>query len=136
MRGRGLLAGFPAFVALLGWRIPEEHGLIPITGEPFGWFAGILPVVEVFFLLNSAWGAAILIRRDWLDGRFWLLAPTESIRPAAWARGSHSELAQMMVKMFVHQNRPFVRRHLPEKTMRIPGTVGSASRCKFVDQSR
>lgn len=56
------------------WAIPEEHGLIPITGEPFVWFAGILPVVVVFFALNSVWGALILARRHWLGGRFWLLA--------------------------------------------------------------
>jgi hypothetical protein len=43
-----------------------------LTGEPFVWFAGILPVVAVFFVLNSAWVA--LIRLYWLSGRFWLLA--------------------------------------------------------------
>ena len=37
-----------------GWRIAEEHGSIPITGEPFVWFAGILPVVIVFFVLGRA----------------------------------------------------------------------------------
>jgi hypothetical protein len=56
------------------WAIPEERGLVPMTGEPFVWFAGILPVVAVFFVLNSAWGALILVRRRWISGRFWLLA--------------------------------------------------------------
>jgi hypothetical protein len=56
-----------------GWAIPEERGLHSTTGEPFTWFLGILPVVAIFFALNLAWGALILIRRHWLSGRFWLL---------------------------------------------------------------
>jgi hypothetical protein len=56
------------------WAIAEERGLDSMTGEPFVWFAGILPVVVVFFALNSAWGALILGRRHRLGGRFWLLA--------------------------------------------------------------
>jgi hypothetical protein len=56
------------------WAIAEERGLHSTTGEPFVWFAGVLPVVAVFFVLNSAWGALILVRRHWLSGRVWLLA--------------------------------------------------------------
>jgi len=52
------------------WAIPEERGMIPITGEPFVWFAGIFPVLAVFFVLNSAWGGIILVRRHWISGRF------------------------------------------------------------------
>jgi len=60
--------------ASFSWAIPEERGLVPITGEPFVWFAGIFPVDAVFFVLNSIWGTVILVRRHWLSGRFWLLA--------------------------------------------------------------
>ena len=62
------------FRASHGWAIPEEHGVVPITGEPFVWFAGIFPVVAIFFVLNSAWVALIVARRRWRSGRFWLLA--------------------------------------------------------------
>jgi hypothetical protein len=40
----------------LSWAIPQEHGLVPIMGKPFIWFAGIVPVVIVFFPLNLIWG--------------------------------------------------------------------------------
>jgi hypothetical protein len=56
------------------WAITEERGAVPITGEPFVWFAGILPIVAVFLVLNLSWGAVILIRRQWVSGRSWLLA--------------------------------------------------------------
>jgi hypothetical protein len=56
------------------WRIPEEHGLVPITGEPLVWFAGILPVVAVCFVLNLTWGILVLVRRQWQNGSLWLLA--------------------------------------------------------------
>ena len=57
-----------------GWRIPEEHGEVPVTGEPFVWFLGILPAVAIFFPLNIAWGLSILVRRRWRGGRFRLLS--------------------------------------------------------------
>ena len=57
-----------------GWRIPEEHGMIPVSGEPFVWFAGILPVIAIFLPLNFAWGLGILLRRRWWSGRFWLFS--------------------------------------------------------------
>jgi hypothetical protein len=60
--------------ASLSWAIAEERGLHSTTGEPLVWFLGILPVVAVFFVLNSAWSALILVRRHWLSGGFWLLA--------------------------------------------------------------
>ena len=56
-----------------GWAIPEEHGAVPVTGEPLVWFAGIFPIVAGFLLLNLAWGALILVCRRWRSGRYWLL---------------------------------------------------------------
>jgi len=56
------------------WAIPKEHGVVPITGEPFVWFAGTLPIVAIFFVLNLAWMGLIVARRRWRSGRFWLLA--------------------------------------------------------------
>jgi hypothetical protein len=60
-------------VASPSWAIPHERGVVPITGEPFVWFAGVLPVFAGFFLLNLAWGALILGCRRWSSGRYWLL---------------------------------------------------------------
>jgi hypothetical protein len=37
------------------WRIPQEHGMVPVTGEPFVW-ALALPVLGVFFLADVVWG--------------------------------------------------------------------------------
>jgi hypothetical protein len=74
--GLALLAvnviGAIAYVAAAsnGWRIPQE----PITGEPFVWFISILPIVAIFSVLDLAWGAVILARRQWQGGSSWLLA--------------------------------------------------------------
>ena len=54
------------------WAIPQEHGVVPITGEPFVWFAGVFPIVAGFLLLNLSWGALILGCRRWSSGRYWL----------------------------------------------------------------
>jgi len=59
--------------ASAAWAIPQEHGEVPITGEPFVWFLGIMPVVIVFLLLNLFWGAMLLNRR-WRNGYFWLMS--------------------------------------------------------------
>jgi hypothetical protein len=58
------------------WAIPQERelGLHSTTGEPFVWFLEVLPIVIVFFVLNFAWGALILSRRQWRSGSSWLLA--------------------------------------------------------------
>jgi hypothetical protein len=56
----------------LSWRIPEEHGMIPITGEPFVWFAALLPVVGVFLVVNIVWGVWI-VRRGKPHGWLWWL---------------------------------------------------------------
>lgn len=52
------------------WAIPQEHGMVPITGEPFVWAAGILPILTIFSLLNLTWGALILVYRQWRSGRY------------------------------------------------------------------
>jgi hypothetical protein len=59
-----------------GWAIPEERaaGINTTTGEPLVWFSNILPIVATFFVINVAWGAAILARRQRKGGLFWLLA--------------------------------------------------------------
>jgi hypothetical protein len=56
------------------WAIPQERGLVPIAGEPFVWAFSILPIVAIFSVLNIAWGAVILTRRQWQGGSLWLLA--------------------------------------------------------------
>jgi TRAP-type C4-dicarboxylate transport system permease small subunit len=55
------------------WAIPEEHGMVPITGEPFVWFFGAFPICAGFFLLNLIWGGFIVINRQWRSGVYWLL---------------------------------------------------------------
>jgi hypothetical protein len=57
------------------WAIPQERdaGIYSTTGEPFVWFLGILPVVAIFSIVNLAWGAGVLTRRQWQGGRLWLL---------------------------------------------------------------
>ena len=59
-----------------GWAIPEERaaGIRTTTGEPFIWFLSILPIVAIFFVINVAWGAVILARRQRKGRLFWLLA--------------------------------------------------------------
>ncbi len=51
---------------------------------------------------------------------------TERIGLARCANGrrgkSRTELAEMMVEVFVHQNRPFVRRQWPEESMGMMAT--------------
>lgn len=59
-----------------GWKIPEEvaAGINVTTGEPFIWFINILPIVAAFFVINAAWGACVLPRRQWKAGLYWILA--------------------------------------------------------------
>jgi hypothetical protein len=56
------------------WAIPQEReaGIHSITGEPFVWFVGILPIVAFFFVLNVVWGA-VIVRRQWQAVGLWLL---------------------------------------------------------------
>lgn len=59
------------------WAIPEERaaGIQSITGEPYIWAASVWPILTLFFLLNLSWAAAIIVKRRWQDGRFWLITP-------------------------------------------------------------
>jgi hypothetical protein len=67
-------------LASRGWRIPQEHGVVPVAGEPFVW-ALALPVLGVFFLADLVWGGLLLRggeskRRLWwlVTAAVWLLA--------------------------------------------------------------
>ena len=62
------------FRASVAWAIPEEHCEIPVAGEPFAWFAAILPVILVLTPVNLTWAALIFRSRDWRSARFWLPA--------------------------------------------------------------
>jgi hypothetical protein len=69
------------FSASNGWRIPQERGVVPVSGEPFVWFIAVAPVCAVFIVLNLTWGAFILARKRWRSGIFclsiipiWLIA--------------------------------------------------------------
>lgn len=55
-----------------GWRNPEEHGMVPVSGEPFVW-ASALPVLGVFFLANLAWAVVLLRRKEWKRTLWWAL---------------------------------------------------------------
>ena len=57
-----------------GWVIPQEHGAVPVSGEPFVWALFVIPIYAVFGLVNVSWGAYILSKRRWRSGYFWLMA--------------------------------------------------------------
>jgi hypothetical protein len=59
-------------LASRGWRIPEEHGAIPVTGEPFIW-AEALPLLGIFLLANIVWGGLLLRYPQPKRGRWWLI---------------------------------------------------------------
>jgi len=63
-----------------GWRIPQEHGMVPVAGEPFVW-ALALPLLVVFLLIDIVWGVVLFRykeRKRWLwwiiIGGLWLIA--------------------------------------------------------------
>jgi hypothetical protein len=60
-------------IASRGWRIPQEHRMIPVAGEPFVW-ALALPVFGTFFLANIVWGALLLRVRESKRMMWWLAA--------------------------------------------------------------
>lgn len=66
-------AALYVFMSSSAWAIPEEHGLVPISGEPFVWAIAVFPIWGLFILLNLIWGAFIIARKKWWGGRFWLL---------------------------------------------------------------
>ena len=66
--------GIALYLALAsrGWRIPQEHGMVPVTGEPFVW-ALALPVVGVFLLADIVWGGLLLRDRESKRRLWWLV---------------------------------------------------------------
>jgi hypothetical protein len=52
-------------MAHYAWAIPEERaaGIYTVTGEPFIWALGVLPVWAVFLLLDGVWAVVIIRRR-------------------------------------------------------------------------
>jgi hypothetical protein len=69
----GNVFGVVAYLKLAsqGWRIAAEHGIIPVTGEPLVW-ALALPVVAVFFLLDTIWVGLLLRHKGWKGRPRWL----------------------------------------------------------------
>jgi len=59
-------------LASRGWRIPQEHGMVPVTGEPFVWILAV-PVLGVFFLTDIVWGILLLRDRESKRKLWWLL---------------------------------------------------------------
>ena len=59
-------------LASRGWRIPQEHGMVPATGEPFVWVLA-LPVLGVFFLADVVWGGLLLRGRESKRTLWWLV---------------------------------------------------------------
>jgi hypothetical protein len=59
-------------LASRGWRTPLEHGMVPVTGEPFVW-ALALPVLGVFLLADFVWGGLLLRDRESKRGLWWLV---------------------------------------------------------------
>jgi len=59
-------------LASRSWRIPQEHGIVPVTGEPFVWVLA-LPVLGAFLPANIVWGGLLLRHRTPKRGLWWLL---------------------------------------------------------------
>jgi hypothetical protein len=59
-------------LASRGWRNPQEHGMIPVTGEPFVWVLAV-PVLGAFLLVNIAWGGLLLRYRESRRWLWWLI---------------------------------------------------------------
>ena len=59
-------------LASRGWRTPQEHGLVPVTGEPFVW-AMAVPVLGVFLLADIVWGGLLLRDRESKRRLWWLV---------------------------------------------------------------
>jgi hypothetical protein len=59
-------------LASRSWRIPQENGMIPVTGEPLVW-ALALPVLGVFLLADIVWGGLLLRYRQPKRGLWWLI---------------------------------------------------------------
>jgi len=59
-------------LASRGWRIPQEHGQVPVTGEPFVWVLAV-PVFAVFLLADIVWGGLLLRDRQSKRRLWWLV---------------------------------------------------------------
>ena len=70
----GNAVGIVIYIVLAsrGWRRPEEHGMIPVTGEPFVWFQAV-PVLGAFILANMVWGALLIRSAKPRTERWWLI---------------------------------------------------------------
>jgi hypothetical protein len=64
-------------LASRGWRIQQEHGMVPVTGEPFVWVLAV-PVLGVFFFADVVWGVMLLRNKEWKGWLWWL------VTAAAW----------------------------------------------------
>ena len=70
--------GLYLVLASRGWRIPQEHGIVPVAGEPFVWFLGALPILGAFLLADIVWGGLLLSDRESKRGLWWF------VTAAAW----------------------------------------------------
>jgi hypothetical protein len=59
-------------LASRGWRILQEHGMVPVTGEPFVWALAI-PVLAAFLLANIVWAVLLVRYRESKRGPWWLI---------------------------------------------------------------
>jgi uncharacterized membrane protein (DUF4010 family) len=59
-------------LASRGWRTPQEHGMVPVTGEPFVWVLAV-PVLGFFLLADIAWGGMLLRDRQSKRRLWWLV---------------------------------------------------------------
>jgi len=67
-------AGMVLYLVLAsrGWRIPREHGVVPVTGEPFAWVLAV-PVFGIFLLADIVWGGLLLRDRQSKRRLWWLV---------------------------------------------------------------
>jgi hypothetical protein len=59
-------------LASRGWRIPQEHGMVPVTGEPFVWVLAV-PLLGVFLLADIVWGSLLLRDTEFKRRLWWLV---------------------------------------------------------------
>jgi hypothetical protein len=62
------------YAAMPSWVIPVEcaAGIHSITGEPFVWFARVVPIAVVFALVDLGWTGYICLKKKWQAGYLWL----------------------------------------------------------------
>ncbi len=59
-------------LASRGWRIPQEHGMVPVTGEPFVCVLAV-PLLGVFLLADIVWGSLLLRDTEFKRRLWWLV---------------------------------------------------------------